>query len=166
MTVEKKRHPKLHKNLADAYRHYLTISGDVIVTPSLFVELNILYFQFLLNKICNGITVELHARLGKIGFIGRKAIPKIDSNGKLSGVSVDWNSTMELWERDPVAKAEKRKQYYMNYHTDGYSFHVVWSKLNMAVTNKIVYRFKLTKQNRKIASDSIFINSDKFKTVT
>ena len=110
MTAEKKRHPKLHKNLADAYRHYLTISGDVIVTPSLFVELNILYFQFLLNKICNGITVELHARLGKIGFIGRKAIPKIDSDGKLSGVSVDWNSTMELWERDPAAKDDNRQE--------------------------------------------------------
>ena len=91
-------------------------------------------------------------RLGVIRI--RKYMQKIriDEDGKLRGVNVDWKATLDLWEKDPTAKSNKKRVFHTNEHSDGYNYKWYFCNYSYAYKNKSVYAFCPSRDNsRRIA---------------
>lgn len=80
---------------------------------------------------------------------------KFKEDGKIDGSSMapNWPKTMELWEKSPVAKKQKKIVYHINDHTDGHSAMVWMDKYRSRVPNIYPYQFRACRAiNRKLAA--------------
>jgi len=79
----------------------------------------------------------LPRRMGILGIRKKKITPWINEEGDLvNPLPPDWKATMELWEVDPKAKAEKKLVRHFNKHTNGYIVQWYYS------TRKANYKWK------------------------
>lgn len=107
-----------------------------------------LYGKFLFNKVLEGHEVTLPARLGTISVIGKEQKPRYNSKGEVEGLAPDWKKTKALWDKNPDAKKRKQLIYHTNEHTAGVRYKLAWSKKRVLLSNKTLYNFRLTKQNK------------------
>lgn len=65
--------------------------------------------------------------LGVLQIRKKAPVFKPDENGILKArLPVDMGETMKLWREDPEAKAQKKKIYHRNLHTDGFTAPLKW----------------------------------------
>lgn len=105
------------------------------------------YSLFLRNKILDGYTVELPLGMGYLGVAGYKSkVPK----------AIDWIETTKLYERDPKAKEEKKRVYYLNQHTEGILYKIKWHKILVKNYQIDYYIFIPSRPFKKEVSKRIF----------
>lgn len=76
-------------------------------------------------------------RMGLLGIRKKKLTPWINEEGELvNPLPVDWKSTLDLWEVDPVAKEKKKLVRHYNKHTKGFIVQWYYS------TRKATYKWK------------------------
>lgn len=107
------------------------------------------FLKFLMEKVFAGRDVRLPADMGTLGIRGTKVRPRIDEDGNIKGLAPNWPKTLQLWESDAVAKAEKRMIYCFNEHSNGLRFRFVWGKANCTFTNKMVYSLLMSRPNKR-----------------
>lgn len=85
----------------------------------------------------NSFDFNLPFRMGLLGIRKKKLTPWLDDTGKLiNPLPVDWKATLDLWEADPKAKAQKKRVRHFNEHTGGYIAQWYYS------TSKATYQWK------------------------
>jgi hypothetical protein len=140
-------------NIRDSYKFYKnTVEGAKDIKTYMNVATG--YLKFLSMKLLEGFQVQLSngSSLGTFAIVGKKLKPTIDENGKVRGLAPDWKSTMELWGRDATAKENKTMVYYLNEHTAGYKYNLVWWKTDMKIGNKFLYSFTFCKPVKRALS--------------
>ena len=113
-----------------------------------------LFIKFLIKKVFDGFKIELPFRLGYFFVMGSKTNPKIE-NGKIKKVAPDWAGTKKLWAEDEEAKKNKQLVYLLNEHTSGIRYRFMHSKKNSIVKHILLYRFQLTRHNKRALSKMI-----------
>jgi len=76
-------------------------------------------------------------------------------NGTIDGKSLspNWKATMELWEKNPIAKEKKKLVYFINDHTNGYSGMIWMDKSRAIIPNISPYQFRpCRKKNRELSA--------------
>ena len=129
---------KAHIKSADFYEHYSIMhfkekpdnkKRGIIYKDSLFYINYSDYCAALdaINKklreeiLLNSFDFNLPFRMGMLGIRKRKLTPYINKDGKvINPLPVDWKSTLDLWEEDPQAKADKKLVRHYNEHTGGF----------------------------------------------
>ncbi len=109
-----------------------------------------------MKKVIEGYDVRLGAKLGVITIRGRKFIPTINEAGEIKGAAPNWKKTKELWDSDPVAKAQKRLVYCFNEHSDGITYKLHWFKKNVIIKNKDMYGLSFARDNRRAVNTAIY----------
>ena len=115
----------------------------------------LLFIQFMIDEIIKGEEVILPFKLGTFRIVGRQIKPKITEEGKIKGLSPNWNRTMKLWKEDEFAKKEKRIVYNFNEHTSGIIYKFIHSKKGTSLTNRGYYTFRLSRANKRKVHDAI-----------
>lgn len=73
----------------------------------------------------NSLDFNMPYKLGTLGIRKRKHEPYIGENGELvNKLPPDWKTTLDLWEKDPKAREQKKLIRHDNQHTKG--FIAIW----------------------------------------
>ena len=126
---------------SDAYEPYKKVrelNGQPFVGKTIYLEIISLFFLFIKNLMLKGRTVELPANMGEMCISGLKPRVKVDSEGRPK-LPPDWGETRKLWERDPVAKAEKRIIFHFNEHSGFVRYKIYWKRDFFAHMDNIKY---------------------------
>lgn len=88
-----------------------------------------------------------------IPYIGKLYINKVeprivlkDSNIIIK-LPINHKKTKELWEKDPIAKEQKKLIYFLNEESDKYVMKWHWEK-NKRLLNKSAYKLKMLRRNK------------------
>lgn len=136
------------KNTRDSYKLYKKSTTNPVNIKDYITYTNE-YNKFLMSKVFEGYEVTLPSRLGTLSITGKKQIISFDENGKIKGLAPDWVKTKKLWDSNEVAKEKKQLLYHTNTHTDNTRYKIFWSKQKIIVQNKILYSFRLTRENKR-----------------
>lgn len=135
-------------NLRQSYKQYKENVNNPLGIND-YLKINADYNQFLMDKVLVGHEVTLPVKFGTLCVIGRKQKPRFDKDGKLLGMSPDWVKTKKLWAENPKAKAERKRVFHINSHTDGVRYKFLWSKVRVMVGNKTLYALRVTRANKR-----------------
>lgn len=142
------------KNIRESYKTYKA-NTDNPVDIKEFVSIANSFCKFLAQKILAGEGIKLPARTGTIIVKGKKPNIKIEDDGSIRGLSIDFKATRELKERLRLEgkPTEGKRVYHLNEHTNRIRYKFFWSKERMLVENKSFYSMIFTRTNkRKLAS--------------
>ena len=153
-----------NRNARTFYTHYKNNKKDKDSSLDFKTYREILYKfnTFLMQKILEGQEVILPSRMGRLCILGTKQNIKVDEDGKIKGLRIDWKSTKELWARDPKMKEEKRLVYFFNEHTEGINYSFKWFKSRVLITNKYYYTFVPSRHNKRLLAKLIKTESAEY----
>lgn len=134
-----------HKNIRDSYFEEYKDVVENPVSYSTFSTIVQLFFVFLFSKVFDGEEVTLPCRLGTLFIRGTKEKVKFDENGKIKGLSVNWQKTKALWDSNPTAKEAKQLVYNTNEHSSGIRYKFIWSRNRVLTQYKSLYSLRLTR---------------------
>ncbi len=143
------------KSIKDSYLQYTETTKNDIVEKSKYQFLTAEFNKFLMNKVKEGKKVTLPSRLGTLQIIGKKQKIRYDEEGNVVGLAPDWVKTKELWEKSEKAKAEKKKVYHLNSHTNQVRYKYFWSKARVLIENKTLYSLRMTRANKRAVNKNI-----------
>lgn len=93
--------------------------------------------------------------LGKILY-SKRMTPTYRVNFKtglmVNNRPVDWNKTLQLWDKDPEAKKNKKLIRHMNFHTGGWRFRWRWSKSQLRIPYKNLWRMIICRKASREAA--------------
>lgn len=147
MTVKK------HLNIRDSYKYYKEFTNNP-VDISKYCKVANEFMKFLSQELLDTGEITLPQRLGKIQILGKKVKVKTE-NGEIKGLAPDWKSTKELWDRDEEARENKQLVYHFNEQTNGVRYKYYWNKSRVLVTNKGLFRLKMSRTNKRALSNLV-----------
>lgn len=129
--------------LGDLYNKYLKEDDCMDITEQEFKKAAKLIFNSIIDDIISGKRHSLPYSMGVLYL----------DKFKLKGLKIDFGATRKLG----------RKVYFTNFHSNGETFKLKWSKPSTKFKNKKLYKFRLTRRHsRKISS---LIRDNKIKIV-
>lgn len=130
----------------DLYEHYL----DRVKNKTKYYDLDKKKYKEILvdlNKSISDSIIKGEDFVLPFGFHVR--IKEKKMSYKKTTLKVDWKSTNELWLNDPQAKEDKVLLYYLNQHTNGFSYKWFWDKYRCSGKFKAAYSFIPSRENKK-----------------
>jgi len=100
------------------------------VTPELHSKILHQFHILLLNKMIQEAYIFSMPGMGTIAVKRRKIKIRFEPDGRLRtyNLPVDYNETLKLWKRDPVAAKSKRLVFFSNDHTNGWRYTWHWHR--------------------------------------
>ena len=105
--------------------------------------------------IFHAFTFKIPARMGELRCRKTKAKIKIDENGDVKNLPINFKATTDLWEKNPEAKEKKKKIYHTNDHTDGWVHQFYYNKFISDVVNQTAYRFIPSRTNKRVLAQGL-----------
>lgn len=91
------------------------------------------------------------SRMGILGIRKRKVAPYINNQGDFKNpLPIDWQSTYNLWEKDPKALEKKTLIRFRNKHSGGYIAEWTLMRWHATFANKSAYDFKATRTAKQL----------------
>lgn len=115
-------------------------------------EMNLAVVDTLLNERSD---YRLPSRCGAIVIRKTKRKTKIIDGKVVNTHPPDWQKTKKLWESDEECRAKKIIIRHTNIHTDGYVFHILYSKASAFFKNKSFYEFKAARNFKRSLTERI-----------
>lgn len=128
------------KGISDAYKLYRSTEKEPI-DISTYRNITSSFIEFIIVKLSQGKLVDLPDRLGELHFAGRKIKPKLDEDGNIIKLSVDWKETLKNWKVNPPTKDKPNYVYHFNEHTCGVRYRFIWNRRSCMIKNKNFYIF-------------------------
>ncbi len=110
--------------------------------------------NFIAQKLLNGEEIILPVAMGRLEVQGRKQNIRVEGD-KIKGLAPDWKSTIELWNRNPEAKKEKKIIYFFNEHSKGIRYKIKWTKTKIPLIFKSVLTFKAVRTIKRGVSKNV-----------
>lgn len=97
-------------------------------------------------------------RIGTLGIRKRKIIVRVNPDGTIDKryLRPDYRTTLNLWARDPEAKAKKQMIFHLNKHFNGFNCKWFWDKSTCSVTNQTAYSLVMSRENKRKLAKAIF----------
>lgn len=127
------------ETIQSSFAHYKSGVEDPVLKKD-YVQIIYLFMKYLTMRILDGHFIHLPL-LGTIAVRGKKDKPRINEEGRIKGLSIDYNATKLARKINPEAPVI----YHFNEHTNGYSYIIFWCKVRMYGENKDLYSFSPTR---------------------
>jgi hypothetical protein len=144
---------KTDSNIRDSYKLYKKICENIIDIKN-YIYISNDYNKFLIEKLLTGDQITLPGKMGTLMITGKKIKITFNEQGQ-PNLAPDWVKTKELWDRNPEAKAQRKKLYHTNEHTNGVIYSAVWGKNKIAIENKRLYSLQLVRTNKRLIHSAI-----------
>lgn len=125
-----------------------------------------MFNEKLKDAVIQGKEVRLPKGLGKLrvqGYIPKRKVN--EETGEITGLPIDWKSTKALWEKNLSDKQAKTKIYYLNTHTGGYTYKIVWDKAFAPLKYKRFYSFSAMRGFKNSVAQKILIGDYNYKKI-
>lgn len=158
--LDKRNHKVIsHYGKNDYYKHYCKTTINP-VSKKIWDKVLMEYLSSVANLISQeGCVFNLPSRLGKMELRKVKKEVSLDKNGNIKNtLNINWKETKELWKTNIKAKEKNIKIRYINKHTDGYSFKIVYIKYTANYKNKSVYKMSINREMRRSTGKPILNN--------
>lgn len=133
----------------EQFKYYIKATGNKHnLTQTTYTEIKEKFFSYILDKIITeSYEYRIPYRLGYIVPIKYKKKVHYDENGliKPGSFSVDFGTTLKLWESDENARKKKKVILHLNEHSNGYTPALWWDRRTSNVINLRYYSFKPTR---------------------
>ena len=152
MNLQDKRNHKVkcHHGMNDYYKDYKKKSKTPVSKQVYSMVLKDFLNSMRTAVSQEGYAFKLPQRMGKIEIRKSKRKVEILDDGTIKNtLSVNWKETLKLWANNLEAKIKKTKIRYINEHTDGYVFSVVYLKHTANYKNKTVYNMSVNREMRR-----------------
>lgn len=138
-------------NTQDSYIVYKCLSENPIDIKE-YCKINHEFIKFLVEELFEHGEIQIPERLGRIQILGKKIKVKYE-DGIIKGVAPNWVETKKLWEKDEEARKNKQLVFHFNEQTDGIRYKFYWNKSRVLVSNKTLFRLRMSRANkRRLAS--------------
>lgn len=122
-----KRSP-VYNGMPEYYKAFKNKHPELNIPPSLFNQVVTDFNLAIRDKIImEGFEFHMYSAGTLAVYKYKRKIRKSKKTGRYN-LPIDKKATWELWNSNPIAKAEKRYVYHMNEHTDGFSAKIFWLK--------------------------------------
>ena len=142
------------KNIRDSYKSYKKEVRNPIDIDT-YVKLTADYNEFLTQKVLEGYEVTLPARMGTLLLKGKKIKPKLNEKGQITNLTTNWKATLDLWEKNPQAKEQKKVIKFLNEETNGVRYSFFWSKWNVYLENKYLYSLRMVRRHKRSVKPAV-----------
>lgn len=146
--------------LKDAYEDYKDEAIHGVVDRKTYIRLVKDYLEAVIDAVLEAHTVVFPHNMGHIFVMGKKEKPRIAEDGTIRGLAPDWNSTLQLWKRDPAAKERKKVVFYDNARTNGYRYKYMWIREDARARYKLLYCLRMAAKNRQALSKKILAGQE------
>lgn len=126
--------------IQDSYKLYRERSERPVAKQD-YKEITARFMQYIVDRVLAGDTVKLPERMGVLSIQGFKPKPRLNEDGEIMGVGVNWKATKDLWARSPSDAEAKTRIFHFNEHTNGFAYKIVWNRSKMYLENSAVYEF-------------------------
>lgn len=133
----------------DTYKLYKKRAKVIRFTRKEYSTLVGNFMKFLFQQLLDGEEIFLPFYLGRLYVMGYKVHARITKDGEVRDLAPSWMKTLKLWEKNPEAKKQRKIVYCTNEHSDGYRYHMVWSKTSSKLKHKRLYSFVLCRKNKR-----------------
>ena len=142
-----------------AYKEFKKKYKDIKITYAEWKKVAYIYgelfYMTILEKGCN---TRIPFGLGNLTIVKKKLSPFYNDRNTLP---VDWERTRELWEEDPQAEKDKILVRHLNAHTGGWRFRWKWSKKDMRVGNRAIWKMDMCRKasrelNKFLRKDTLY----------
>jgi hypothetical protein len=155
MIVKREKTRKTDFGILDYYKYYRGLGGkcNKALYSNVIKDIN----QRVMSEMTSGYSLKIPERLGIISVFKRMPKTKF-SNGKLvTGRSVDYRATKEMWEEYPETKKQGKVVRFLNKHSEGYTYRICWSRSMAYFTNKSVYTLVINRDVKRGLAKKIFL---------
>ena len=149
--LKEHRHHKIksHYGSRDYYRYYKQQGGtlDYLTFSGILRDYNVGSHDYIISK---NYRYRLPKRMGIITITKYKNYVTFENGELKTNLPIDWNATLNLWEADEQAKANKVILRVENTHSNRYTFKLRYLKSQANYRNKTVYsmNFNRTLKNK------------------
>lgn len=139
--------------IRDSFKDYRDKNErEETVTLKEYLNITVGFMEFIMDKLIEEGSVILPYNLGRLHVKGIIQKPKIDEDGNIKGLAIDWASTRKARKEE---KDDSIKIYFTNEKTNGIRYKCAWSKKNSHVVNKYLYNLILIRKTKKRISDAV-----------
>lgn len=153
------RYNYYRKTIKDKDKRYKI---DILKWGDILREFNTIVVDKIIN---DSYEFKMPCNLGYLRIKKVKQKFKTDENGKIitRNLCPDWKKTKELWNKDPIAKKNKKLIYHLNKHSSSYYYKWYWDRITSTVKNQSLYKFIPVRQNKKDLAKAVFRGQDYLK---
>lgn len=156
MTATDTRNHKVHSHFGtdEYYRYYVKNGGKL--PRGLFGEILRDMNLLIANKILEGYSFKMPSRMGVLSVTKTKAFLNYEDGEVKTNRPIDFKSTMDLWEKNPDAKAQKKLVRFLNKHTNDYIYKIYYNRFFATFRNKSVYSIQVNRWMKRELAKRIF----------
>jgi hypothetical protein len=150
------RNHRIHSHFGanDFYKHYSS-NGGTLSRKDFGTVLKSINLK-IAEKILDGYFFKMPSRMGILSVTRRKEFIGFKDGKAVTNRPIDWRSTIELWEKDPESKEQKKLVRYLNKHTNGWIYKIAYNRHYANYTNKTVYSLKINRKINRELGENIF----------
>jgi len=145
--------------IIDCYKYYVKQTGNPYnLSQSQYISI----WKAVISEVVDMIIINkfelfLPRRMGSLRIKRYKTKFKLKEDGELDTrkIPVDYPATLKLWEKDPVAKENKKLVFILNEHSDNHRAFWYWDKRTCTVKNQSKYAFKAARKNSRMLAKAI-----------
>lgn len=142
------------------YRFFKKKYPDSEVSGIVYAKIIKEFNSFVRDSISKkGNPYHLPAGIGIVELRKKKVEITFNEDGTMKNtLPVNWRETRQLWDENEKAKEKKIKIRFVNQHSNGYTFKIVYLRSSANYKNKSIYRIRFNRQMKRQLSKSIFEN--------
>jgi len=150
------RNHKIHSHFGanDFYRYYVSNGGELsrAAFGRILKKINLA----LSSKILDGYSFKMPSRMGILSVTRKKEFIGFKDGKAVTNRPIDYKSTIDLWNSNPEAKAEKKLVRFINKHTNGWIYKIAYNKNYANYKNKSVYSLQINRDIKRTLASKIF----------
>ena len=108
------------------------------------------------EQILDGYTFKLPSRMGLLAVTKKKEFVDYKDGKAVTNRPIDFKSTMDLWEKYPEAKEQKKLVRYLNKHSNGYIYKIAFNRFYATFKNKSVFSIQVNRWMKRGLAKKIF----------
>ncbi len=147
-------HIKSHYGTNDFYRYYVKNGGTLSrgLYGDILRDLNLLIGE----QILCGYSFKMPARMGVLAVTKKKEFVDFKDGRAVTNRPIDFKSTLEMWEKYPETKEQKKLVRFLNRHTNGYIYKIAYNRHYATFKNKSVFSFQINRWLKRGLAKKIF----------
>jgi hypothetical protein len=108
------------------------------------------------EQILSGYSFKLPCRMGVLAVTKKKEFVDYKEGKAVTNRPIDFKATMEMWEKYPEAKEQKKLVRHLNKHTNGYIYKIAFNRFYATFKNKSVYSVQVNRWIKRGLAKKIF----------
>lgn len=154
--MQTNRNHKIHSHFgANDYYQYYRQQGGTVSRSQFGIILKSINL-IIADKILEGYSFKMPSRMGILAVTKKKEYVGFKEGKAVTNRPIDYRATLDLWEKNPQAKEERKLVRFINKHTNGWIYKVSYNKYYANYKNKTTFSLQINRKIKRQLAKNIF----------